>query len=201
MASPLIAGGNGRRVVATLGVLGAIGALATVGTYSLFTDSVVGGPQTVATGTVDIAFGGTNTLATGATDVAPGDSMQRVVDLTNSGSIAFASVTLDVAATTSSLLDTDTTDGLQMAIDSCSVPWTPSGAAYTCGGTTTALVASRPVVGTGIALPGVAALAPAGTDRLRVTLSLPTTAGNSFQNLSSTLQYTFTATQRAGTAK
>jgi hypothetical protein len=34
-----------------------------------------------------------------------------------------------------------------------------------------------------------------------VTLTFPSGAGNSFQNKSSTIQYTFTGTQRAGTDK
>jgi hypothetical protein len=39
------------------------------------------------------------------------------------------------------------------------------------------------------------------TDHLRVTLSLPSSAGNSLQGLTSTVQYSFTGTQRAGTDK
>ncbi len=37
------------------------------------------------------------------------------------------------------------------------------------------------------------------TDHLRVTVTLPSTAGNSLQTLSSTIAYTFTGVQRAGT--
>ena len=39
------------------------------------------------------------------------------------------------------------------------------------------------------------------TDHLRVTVTLPSTAGNTFQNLSSTVGYTFTGVQRAGTSQ
>jgi spore coat-associated protein N len=38
-------------------------------------------------------------------------------------------------------------------------------------------------------------------NHLRVTVSLPSGAGNSMQGLSSTITYTFTGTQRAGTSK
>jgi hypothetical protein len=39
------------------------------------------------------------------------------------------------------------------------------------------------------------------TDHLRVTLTLPSGAGNTFQNQSSTITYTFTGTQRTATNK
>ena len=57
----------------------------------------------------------------GASAIAPGDTIQRSVDLIDSGSLDLASVTLTTTATSSSLLDTDTTNGLQMVIDKCSV--------------------------------------------------------------------------------
>lgn len=206
MAAPLTSGGNSRRIIATLGVLGAIGALATVGTYSLFTDSVTAGPQTVSSGTVDIALGSANRLTVGASGVAPGDSIQRAVDIVNNGSLDFASASLTtLAALPATALTTDTTNGLQMAVDKCSVPWTetPVGAGYTyaCSGTISAVLASAPVIQSAVPLTGLAALTSGGTDHLRVTLSLPTGAGNTFQNLSSTISYQFDATQRAGTAK
>lgn len=205
MHSLVSPGGNARRILATLGVLGAIGALATVGTYSLFTDSVAAGPQTIASGTVDIALGSVNRLTVGASNVAPGDTIQRAVDITNGGSIDFAAVALTTSASTSSLLDTDTTNGLQMVVDKCSAPWTetPVGAGftYTCGGTTSALIASRPVIGSALPLGALASLTSGGIDHLRVTLTLPTGADNTFQGRSSTIAYTFNATQRAATAK
>ena len=200
-------GGNSRRILATLGVLGAIGARATVGTYSLFTDSVVAGPQTIASGTVDIALGSgqPNRLTVGATNVAPGDTIQRAVDITNAGTIDFASVSLTTNATATSLLDTDAINGLQMVVDKCSVAWTEAGIApaytYTCAGTTTSVVASRAVIGAAVPLGALASLTASGTDRLRVTLTLPAAAGNTFQGLTSTVQYTFNATQRAATNK
>lgn len=198
-------GGNSRRILATLGVLGAIGALATVGTYSLFTDSVAAGPQTVASGTVDIALGSVNRLTVGASNVAPGDTIQRAVDITNAGSIDFASATLTTNATATSLLDTDATNGLQMVVDKCSVAWTETavgaGFTYTCSGATSSVIASRAVIGSALPLGALASLTAGGTDRLRVTLTLPTSADNTFQGKSSTIQYTFNATQRAAASK
>jgi spore coat-associated protein N len=101
------------------------------------------------------------------------------------------------------LLDTDTTNGLQMVIDKCSVAWTEAGPPYTysCSGSTTTLVASRAVIGSNISLGSLSALTAGGTDHLRVTLTLPSGAGNTLQNQSSTISYAFTGTQRAATNK
>ena len=161
----------------------------------------------MSSGTVTIALGATgastNRLNVDATGIAPGDTIQRSVDLIDQGTINLASVTLTTAATTSSVLDTDATNGLQMVIDKCSQAWTESGPpyTYTCGGSTSSVLSSRAVIQTGVTLSNLSALTAGNTDHLRVTLTFPSGAGNSFQNKSSTIQYTFTGTQRAGTDK
>lgn len=192
-----------RKLLASIAVLGAAASIAGLGTFATFTSST-SASHTVSSGTVTIALGATgastNRLTVGASAIAPGDTIQRSVDLINSGSLDLASVTLTTTATTSSLLDTDTTNGLQMVIDKCSVAWTESGPpyTYTCGGSTSTVLASSPVIGTNTALANLT-LTAGTTDHLRVTLTLPSTAGNSLQNLSSTIAYTFTGVQRAGT--
>ena len=55
------------------------------------------------------------------------------------------------------------------------------------------------MIGSGLALTNLGSLISAATDHLRVTLTFPSGAGNTFQNLSSTITYAFTGTQRAGT--
>jgi hypothetical protein len=47
---------------------------------------------------------------------------------------------------------------------------------------------------------GLGALTAGATDRLRLTLTFPGTAGATFQGLTSTLTYSFLGTQRAGAA-
>ncbi|HEX9993095.1 MAG TPA: TasA family protein [Acidimicrobiales bacterium] len=195
-----------QKVLLSLATVGVAAALAGAGTWATFTSSATAN-QSVSSGTVVIALGTTGTsanrLTVNATDVAPGDTIQRAVDLSNTGSLSLSGVALTTVATTSSLLDTDATNGLQMVVDRCSVAWTEAGTApaytYTCSGTTSSVVASRPVVGSNLAMSNLTATAPGATDHLRVTLSLPTTADNTFQGKSSTISYTFTATQRAGT--
>ncbi len=162
--------------------------------------------QSVASGTVSLAGIGTNAagnrLTVGATNIAPGDTIQRAVTLTNTGTLDLASVTLTTNATTTSLLDTDPTNGLQVTIDRCSVAWTESAIpyTYTCGGTTTSVRTSSPVIGTNLALSNLT-LTAAAVNNLRVTVTLPSAAGNTFQGLTSVVNYTFTGTQRAATAK
>jgi len=197
-----------RKLLVSLAVISAAASIAGLGTFATFTSST-SASQSVSSGTVTIALGATgastNRLTVGASNIAPGDTIQRSVDLIDSGSIDLASITLTTNATTSSLLDTDATNGLQMVIDRCSNAWTEGGTApaytYTCSGATSSVLASRAVVGSNLTLSSLAALTNGVTDHLRVTLSFPSAAPNSFQNQSSTIQYTFTGTQRAGTNK
>src|SRR5436190_568221 len=195
-----------KAIAATTAVLGATASIAGLGTFATFTSST-SASHTVSSGTVTIALGATggstNRLNVDATAIAPGDTIQRSVDLINQGTLDLASVTLTTQATTSSLLDTDTTNGLQMVIDKCSQAWTESGPpyTYTCGGSTSTVLSSRAVIQTGVTLNNLSSLTAGPTDHLRVTLTFPSGAGTTFQNKSSTLQYTLTGTQRAATNK
>lgn len=199
----------GWKLLASFALVGATGGVAALGTFASFTSSTSAN-HTVSSGTVSIGLGATgaatNRLSVGATGLVPGDTIQRSVDLTNNGggsSDSLASVGLTTAASPSSLLDTDTTNGLQMAIDKCSVAWTEAGPpyAYTCGGASSTVLASRAVVGSNLALSNLSSLTTGSTDHLRVTLTLPATAGNTLQGQSSTITYTFTGTQRVGGSK
>jgi hypothetical protein len=173
--------------------------------YAAFT-ATTGAAGSSVSGTVTLSGIGTNLagnrLTVAATNIAPGDTVQRAVTIQNTGSIDLSGLTLSTSATTSSLLDTDTATGLQMTVDRCSVPWTESAFpyTYTCTGATSSVLAAAPVVGANRALSNLALTASA-TNHLRVTLSLPTTAGNALQGQTSAINYTFTATQRAGTAR
>jgi len=194
------------KLIATIAVLGAAASIAGLGTYATFT-STTSQSHTIASGTVTIALGATgastNRLNIGASALAPGDTIQRSVDLANSGSLDLASVTLTTTASPTSLLDTDATNGLQMVIDKCSQAWTEAGPpyTYTCGGSTSSVLASRAVIGSNLALSNLSSTTAGSTDHLRVTLTLPSGAGNTLQNQSSTISYAFTGTQRAATNK
>jgi hypothetical protein len=201
--------GNGRvgsKLLLTAALLTAAAALIGVGAFATFTDTQ-SVSQSDSSGTVTLAGVGTNAannrLSVGASNLAAGDTIQRAVDVKNTGSITLASVTLTTTATTSSLLDTDATNGLQMVIDKCSVAWTETGGppyTYTCSGTTSSVITTRAVIGSTLALSSLTLTA--NTDNyLRVTLTLPSAAPNTLQNQSSVIQYAFTATQRAAAAQ
>jgi len=165
---------SGRKLLLSIAALGAAASIAGLGTFATFTSST----------------SATHTIAT----------MQRAIDLSYSGSISFGSATLTTNATTSSGLDTDATNGLQIAIDKCSQAWTESGPpyTYTCGGSTSTVLASRALIGSSLALSNLT-LTAGSTDHLRVTVTFPGAAGNTLQNQSSTISYTFSGTQRAAT--
>jgi spore coat-associated protein N len=191
-----------RKVLLSLALFVVAALVVGVGAYALFTDTQ-SVSQSIGSGTVNLqpinVNGVNNRLSVGATNVAAGDTIDRAVDLKNIGTIAVSGITLTTTATTSSLLDTDTTNGLQMVIDKCSVAWTESAFpyTYTCSGTQSSVLATRQVVGSALALSNLTLTA--NTDNfLRVKLTLPTTAGNTFQNLTSVISYAFTATQRNG---
>ena len=204
--SRVTGGSTTTKLIATLAILGAAASIAGLGTYATFT-STTSQSHAISSGTVTIALGATgastNRLNIGASALAPGDTIQRSVDLTNSGTLDLASVTLTTTASPSSTLDTDATNGLQMVIDRCSVAWTEAGPpyTYTCSGATSSVVASRAVIGSTIAMSNLTATTAGNTDHLRVTLTLPSSADNTFQNKSSTISYAFTGTQRAATNK
>lgn len=204
-------GSFARKVAVSAALVGGAAGVAGLGTFATFTDSVTPSTgQSVQTGTVSIALGAegalTNRLTVGASGLVPGDTIQRSVTLTNDGNQNLASVKLTTdAPTTSSLLDTDTTHGLQMLVERCSVAWVEVGAVapftYTCGGVTSTVLASGPVIGAAQTLSNLNATSSGGIDNLRVTLTLPSTANNDFQNKTSVIRYTFDATQRAAASK
>ena len=193
-----------RKVVGSLGVLGAAAAVAGLGTFGTFTDSSTPIAATIASGTlsIDVTQQG-YTVPVTTSNFVPGDSLTRAVNLINDGSSPLGSVTLNSAATAGSILTTDTTNGLQLAVKKCSVAWTQGGTAsaptYTCSGTETVL-GSGPAV-TNMTLSGANALNAGGTDYLTFSVSLPTAADNTFQGKSASLSLTFTGTQRAGSAR
>lgn len=203
------------KLLLSTAAVGVAAGIAGLGTFATFSDTA-SGSHTISSGTVDInlgASGADNRLSVGAIGMVPGDSLQRRVKLTNAGSENLASVTLTTTASPSSLLDTDATNGLQMKLQTCGGTWVESSGTpytYTCdsavlgaddNGTRTDVLAHRAVIGTTLALSNMSSVTAGQTDDLVLTVDLPSTAGDTFQNLSSTITYTFNATQRAATSK
>ena len=173
-------------------------AIASVDVYAGFT-ATAAQSHTASSGTLTLALGATgastNRLNVDATGLVPGDTYYRSVNLTNSGTKNLSSITLTTTASPSSLLDTDATNGLQMLWQKCSVAWTESGTTpnftYSCSGATTTVLATRAIIGSSLALSNLTTTTAGNTDRFLLTVSFPSSAGNTFQGLSSTLTFTF----------
>ena len=198
---------TGGKVLASTVLVGAAASVAGLGTFGTFT-STTSASAAVASGTVKLdvgAAGPANRLSVAATGLVPGDTVSRVVTLSNTGDQALAGIGLTTTASPSSKLDTDTVMGLQLQVDACSLPWTESGTTpsytYTCTGTKSAVLAPRAVIGSTASLGSLNALTNGKADNLLVKMTLPDAADNSFQTLASTISFSFTGTQRGATAR
>jgi spore coat-associated protein N len=194
------------KVFGSIAVLGAAASVAGLGTFASFTSST-SASQAISSGSVSIALGATgpaNRLTVAASGLVPGDTVQRAVDLTSNSTDPLGSVSLQTSGTPNNALLTDA-NGLTVKVDKCSSPWTESGTApaytYTCGGTSTNVLAAG-AVGNTTSLSGLAALSSgSSTDHLLVTLALPAAATNALQGLSTSITYAFNGTQRTATSK
>lgn len=128
-----------------------------------------------------------------ATNLAPGDQIARILDLRNSSSVSIGVLALTTTAAPSTPLTGDPTDGLQMTLERCSVPWAQAGADYSCSGSLSTILSSRPVIVTDVSLTGLNSLQAGGVDHLLVRLSLPPDAGQHVAGASSVVTYTFNA--------
>ncbi len=110
-------------------------------------------------------------------DLVPGDTISRTITVKNTGTLGFRYV-VSATQTAGTLLWTDLTDGLQLTV-------ADSGGAVLYAGSLSGL-------GT---LAGPGTLAPGGSELLRYTFALPTSASDAFQGLLQDLTLVFTATQ------
>jgi Camelysin metallo-endopeptidase len=184
-----------RKVVGSLAVIGTAAAVAGLGTYGNFTDSTTPVNTTLSTGTLSINLTQVGAaLPVSVAGMVPGDQITRTVDLVNDGDLAMSSVAVSSSALNTSILTTDTINGLKLTVRSCSVPWS---AGYTCSGTQSTLLGG-PVVNNGT-LTNPASLNPNGVDHLAYTIALPATAGNEFQGKTAQVSLAFTGVSRNGT--
>jgi hypothetical protein len=146
----------------------------------------------------------TISLGTGAqhadSELAPGDSFRRAVDLSLMGRKGMNHVSLEVStvAPHTSLLDTDAKNGLWVSIDSCNAPagWARQvgTGAYLCEGTMTRVVTPTSIAQIKDRQFALPTLVPGNSMHFLLTCTLPATAGNRLEGLSSTLRFTFAAT-------
>lgn len=191
---------TGLTIVGALSVVGAAVAVAGLSTFGQFTDSTSPVATNVDTGVVSVDVSspaGASVPFAGGMMLA-GDSRSALVDLVNDGTTPLATVSLTSTATSSSVLDQDTVNGLQLTVESCSVPWTTGADAPTCSGTVRSYF-TRPILVSNASLASSAALAAGATDHLKLTAALPSSAtGDAFEGASSNLDFVFTGAQRSG---
>lgn len=185
------------KIVASLALVGAAASVSGLGTYGSFT-STTSADAKVDAGTVKIDLNSGGGFSINASGIVPGDSIQRQATLSNTGTADLGSISLTTVASTSSVLDTDTTNGLKLQITSCPSGWTTSATgANTCSTAPVTVLAASPIIGSNVPLPNLAALKAGGEDNLLVTASLPDTAGDVFQGQTSAIRFDFVVTQRA----
>jgi predicted ribosomally synthesized peptide with SipW-like signal peptide len=198
----LAASSTAVKIFASVVLVGGAASVAGLGTFGAFTSTTTAS-ESVASGKVVLSSAaGAVSMATPVADMVPGDVAQRAVTLTRStDTTSFGSVKLTTTASTSNALTSGVANGLTVKIDQCSVPWTKAATTndLSCTGTTTAVVAQRAVIGADLDLAAATTTlnAAGAMSYLRVSVSLPAAADNTFQGLSNTLTFTFDGTQRA----
>jgi hypothetical protein len=202
--SAKVTSSTARKVIGSLGVIGAAAAVAGMGTFGSFTDSTAPVNTTISSGTIKIsAAQPAGAVAFNASGLVPGDSATRVLDVVNTGTSDFGSVSLSSTVAAPSVLTTDSVNGLQMTLKSCAVAWTQGGTAqaptYTCSNGERTLATTRAV--NNVALTNPYSTVAGKTDYIAVTVSLPASADNTFQGKTADLSLVFTATQRAAGAR
>jgi hypothetical protein len=193
-------------ILAGLGLLAATAAVAGLATFGNFTDSTTPSQTSLSSGVLSIRVsvpgGAPRGIPLNTTGFVPGASITGLLNLDNDGTVPLSSIRLATTATTSNALVTDPTNGLQLTLQECSRRWTVGGTTddptYTCDQTQRTLYSGR-VISTAV-LPSPDSLAPGGTDNLVYTVSLPATAGDSFQGLTTGVTLAFAAAQAPGSA-
>jgi hypothetical protein len=168
-----------------------------------------GGSVTTGTLKLQLAASGVSGITNGFTApiaaMGPGDTFNRFVDLSNTGTLDGASPTLQIVTADSNTLVNSASAGLQVVITACSIAWTNAGV---CGGTSSVALASTPVStikasAQSITLPSVLV---GGVNYLKVATSLPlgtenvlngVLPGGTVQGLTAALTWTFVIQERA----
>lgn len=189
------------KILASVALVGTAAAVAGMGTFGQFSGST-DASQDVTAARVELNLAsGTSSLVNPVAGLLPGASAERLITLENTGDVRLPAITLATDSTLDTLLTTRRTDGLQLKVESCTVPWTVvNNGVDTCGEGQAVLLGepATPVIVAGSAL-GTLAMEPATSAYLKITTSLPTAAGDEFQGLTDSITFTFKGTQPTGT--
>lgn len=176
--------------------------------------------RAVTAGQVSLSVNdGVNRFSIDIDRLAPGVSDQRVVHLVNNGTVPLygagpndppngIGLQLSTSDPSNSDLTSDWSNGLQVELDVCDVAWTENVLGdgrydYTCSGTETAVTnLPTPILGTfDLPFSIFASYQPGGTDHLRATITLASSAPTEYVDLSTTVNFDFLGIQRDGVIK
>lgn len=164
---------------------------ATSGAYAYLTSSATANATITESGSIGLNWNDStgSDLSIPVGPLLPGDSVQRVADLSSTGSATIARLQLAVVGSATGTAS----DGIQLAIDRCSVSWVATGSGSTCPGTVSSVSPDRPADAV-IDLAGSPALTSGSADHLRFTIRLPDSSPTSAQASSGTIKITATGT-------
>lgn len=211
---------NRTKLIVTMGVLTVLSTLATIGTYAAFTASTSTADNSFSSGTLTLTNDhSASTLLVIDNKLIPGDTITGYLNVTNGGTedvVGYeVSAALGTGAVSNNLTDATKAGSLKMAVTRCSVAWA-SGA---CSGTTTALVPASNVLGTYSLINNGNAFCtkdPSQTaslrtsrgvtcdttidntnavDHLKVVVSFPSSADNTYQGLSTAIHFNLSGGQ------
>ncbi|MDF2651506.1 MAG: hypothetical protein K0Q73_7311 [Paenibacillus sp.] len=163
--------------IALLLLIGQVGT-----TTALFTDSVANSNNIMATARLSVATSPATALIN-VSNLVPGDTITRTIDVQNTGTVSFT-YKITNSSSTNTLLWTNKTNGLQLDIKQ-------GAATYYTG----------PISDLNVNIAPDLNLTASSTHTLTFTISFPVLADNTFQQLSETIAFTFSATQLPGAAR
>lgn len=180
-------------LLAVVAIIAVIAISSLSGAYALFTSSGTATMTVAESGSSELAWNNSasgSDLSVAVGPLHPTQSVQRIADLVNTGTSSINRIQLSVVGTGTG----SETDGIQLAIDSCTVAWAHSGDGYTCQGTMTVVSPDRPVLAAIDLGDASGAHDSGGRDHLRFTIRLPDTAPAALEGGSASVLFTATGT-------
>lgn len=184
---------TGTRILASLAVLALAGGIFTVSSLALFTDQQSVGANAFSTGSVDLVAAPATAVVT-ATGMVPGDQVTAPINVSNSGTLEFRySMT---SLSTEDALAGELVLSVKSGVTTCDdANWQADGTVLysgALGATAPTDVIGDPAQGGQI---GDRLLPATANEDLCFNVTLPTSAPNAIQGVSTTATFTFDAEQ------
>ncbi len=184
------------KILMTVGLLSSLAAVLTISALAIFTDTESVGSNTFTTGTIDISTSPTTALVT-FSNMLPGDQVTAPITVTNAGAnqLRYAVTSTTTENTLAGQLDLTIKSGVTTCTNagfgaSGSVVY----ATGDLGSTTGVNVIGSPTQGSQA---GDRTLNGSANEVLCFNVSLPSSSGNTYQNLTTTATFAFAAEQTA----